>query len=356
MNNRMLRDYNNNNSSNNNMNLLNKTGIYDDKERITKINQQMMRLKHLQQMKQLEKFDDIDKIMNKDKRRDAIIEPIKVDKPKDNGINMANIARNKENTEYNKKFVEEQFWRSRTNQPYKSALKDVLPDKEYYKKNFTKTAELIVHKTTAADKEYLMDDYNEFEKLLEKQNSQLKMTYSASKESEHKKQFKYNHKTKFKIKYDPADFKNLKQNKMDYYKNEQIKLNQDKKNVEDLIDSALNNTILNDSEIKSYYNKSNNKLKDLENELISDLGDGAKDIIHEAVKQPETKKVSNFNSVIYVSDNDGSNGDNSSDSDSENITKPSVITIDGENTKADKSKYAARKAIDVNKYKLRKKQ
>ena len=131
---------------------------------------------------------------------------------------------------------------------------------------------------------------------------------------------------------------------------------QDKKNVEDLIDSALNNTILNDSEIKSYYNKSNNKMKDLENELINDLGDSAKDIIHEAVKQTDTKKVSNFNSVIYVSDNDGGSGDNSSDSDSENITKPSIITIDGENSKADKSKYIARKTIDINKYKLRKKQ
>jgi hypothetical protein len=81
-----------------------------------------------------------------------------------------NIEKSFKKYKFGSKYLEDNYWKTRTNQPYKSALKDVMTDQEYYKKNFNKDKpeELIVYKTTEADKICLMDEFYEFEKLLEK--------------------------------------------------------------------------------------------------------------------------------------------------------------------------------------------
>jgi hypothetical protein len=379
--NNMLRGYHNYKMSNipiqknvllnNNQNLKNRVSIdspYDEKERLNKINHQIGRLKQLQQIKQLEKYDDLEKFMNKDTRRDAIIEPIKVNKPDDKGQKLITITQTKEGTEYNKKYLEDTYWKTRTNQPYKSALKDVMTDQEYYKKIFDKDKpeDLIIYKTTDADKIYLMDEFYEFEKILEKHDNQLKIKYSASKENEYKKEFKYNHKTRFRIKYDPSDFKKLKNNKIEYYKNEQLKLEKNKKSVEDLIDAAINARVLNDDDVNIIeFNKQSKKNTiELEEDLVNDLGEEARDLINRAIMETENKKIIKSNTLTYI-DNKEPNiesedeSDNESYNDSDNNKKLKIKTnnvtinttkqIDSSileintKTKIDRSKYENRK-------------
>ena len=52
---------------------------------------------------------------------------------------------------------------------------------------------------------------------------------------------RYSNKYKFKAKYDPADFNKLKKDKLEYYRQEQKKIEYDKKTVDSLIDAALKN-------------------------------------------------------------------------------------------------------------------
>jgi hypothetical protein len=200
-----------------------------------------------------------------------------------------------------------------------------------------------------------MEEFYEFEKLLEKHDKHLKMIYSLSKEGEYAKKFKYNNKTKFRIKYDPADFKKLKKNKIEYYNNEQIKLEQDKKRVEDLIDAALNAGIFNDTEIKMLENNKNDT--ELMEELVNDLGEESRELIKEAIKITGNGKVSKITSRCYISDSD-SNYDSNSDTEkkttkkrkSDKESKTDIIKV--MSNSVDKSKYESRNKSDKNNIKI----
>lgn len=306
-------------NNNPNMNRLNETM---ERERIARIQQQMGKMKQLQQIKQYEKYGELDRFMDKDSFRNAIIEPIKVQK-NNNPQELINAYENKSMMEYGKNntFLLN-YWNTRTNEPYKSALKDVMDDPEYYKKNIGRDhKKLIIHKTTDADKIGLMDQYHEFQNVLEKHDSDLKVIYSTSKEGEHKKKFKWCNKSKFRIQYDPADFKKLKKSKMEYYQNQQMELERDKKRIEDLIDSAINDGIFNDEDIKNLSTDASNdtSVKDLQEQLEKDLGEDARDLIREAISKVEDKNKKTIQKINYVyDDNDNSNNTSDDDSDDDN--------------------------------------
>ncbi|AYV76054.1 MAG: hypothetical protein Terrestrivirus4_102 [Terrestrivirus sp.] len=337
--NNMLRGYQNykmnnipaqrNSLLNNNPNL-NRLNEAMERERIARIQQQMSKMKQLQQIKQYEKYGELDRYMDKDSFRNAIIEPIKVQK-NNNPQELITAYENKNMTEYGKNnaFLLN-YWNTRTNEPYKSALKDVMDDPEYYKKNVGRDAKkLIIHKTTDADKIGLMDQYHEFQDVLEKHDTDLKVIYSTSKEGEYKKKFKWCNKSKFRIQYDPADFKKLKKGKMEYYQNQQMELERDKKRIEDLIDSAINDGVFNDEDIKNLSNEVSNdtNVKDLQEQLEKDLGEDARDLIREAISKVDNKNKKTIQKVNYIYDDNDNISDVSDDSDDDDNKNKSVKKI-----------------------------
>ena len=175
---------------------------YDEKERFKNMHQQMNKLRSLQQIKQLEKYNDLDKFVDKDGLKESVIKPIRVLKPAPGKI-INDYTIIKCNFDPDNRFLEKEYWSSRTNQPYKSILKN-----ENYTKiplKGAKKEDLIVHKVTDADKIGLMDEFQELVKILEKHNKELKVIYSTSKEAQYKAKFIYHNAAKYRIKYDPFD-------------------------------------------------------------------------------------------------------------------------------------------------------
>lgn len=131
----------------------------------------------------------------------------------------------------------EEWWKSRTNMPYKNILKN-----ENYKKEFKTIDDLMVYKVTALDKDIikLKKEYKAKKKTFEEHNGELKLIYSASKEAKYKEDFDYVQKYKYRLKYDPKNFDDLKK----FYKKEQKKIVQDTKRIDDMIETFMDNVDL----------------------------------------------------------------------------------------------------------------
>ncbi len=244
---------------------------------------QMQRIKELQKIKRIEKMNELENNLDKEKVRESIIRPLKINK-KDNmddiiknakekwGINIKKGLNKNKNpyqdisnqiTDQLQNKVKE-FHKKRTNLPYKNIIKD----EKHYKKfvenpligKINKTTkkkrekELIVHRVTDADKEGVDEEFDKLQGEIEKHDGELKVIYSSSKEAEHKKKFEYNHKYKYRIKYDPSDHEKMKKDKISILKKEQHKMEKNKKKIDDviqfLVDDGIFDNEIADSEIK----------------------------------------------------------------------------------------------------------
>lgn len=137
-----------------------------------------------------------------------------------------------------------EYWKKRTNQPYKN----ILYDQEY--KPVTKEEDLIISNTKNIQK---ISDHQiqEYKDSVEKHNNELNNIYAPNKEQEHWKQFQYNLKHKYRITGPvSADQTTLKNNRIMYYKKEQEKLDQMKEDKEKLFSNLLQNGIFNADEFK----------------------------------------------------------------------------------------------------------
>lgn len=239
--------YNQNNSNN-----LNNPNNQMARMQMMQVQQQMQKVKQMQQLKQIEKRNEIDQKYDLKKIKDLVITSEKIQKKN-------NVEIEKKLKEKQRDFLTERtkLWKARTNVPYKNILKSakILKDDDY-KKKFKDNKELIIHKVTDADKNVIALD-NEFCKYkgnIETHNSELKSEYSLSKEAEHLKEFEYHHKYQFKLKFTPSDHNDLKIDNIEYYKNEQKKMEDGKQKLDDLIDSLVSHGLLPDEEIKKLEN------------------------------------------------------------------------------------------------------
>lgn len=206
--------------------------------------QQIKQLQQAQELKKLEKINELEKSFNPDKLKQIIIRPQKITK--------SNPEILEKWSEYKKQYDSDinSYWKDRHNKPYKNILKN-----EDYTKKIESVRDLIVHRVTATDKLGVDKEYKDLQAKLEKQNNELKIIYSTSNQTEHKKKFDYNHVYKFKINFDPKDTKidhdSLKQNRIEYYKSQQ-KLMEEQKHKKDLIiESLIKNGIFNKDELIS---------------------------------------------------------------------------------------------------------
>ena len=103
------------------------TNIYD---------QNFYQQTQLQKEEQLRKIKNISDLgLSKEQITEYVISPIKVEKT---DAKQIEVLRSECSTQYKKEYIENNWWKHRTNAPYKNILKD-----QNWKKNFKSNADLI---------------------------------------------------------------------------------------------------------------------------------------------------------------------------------------------------------------------
>ena len=197
---------------------------------------QMQKLKELQQIKHIEKMNEIETTMDKEKIKESVIKPIRIERTRKDKQELENKWKDVEKNYTDKSGKDfgpeiKQYWKMRTNEPYKNILK-----KEDYSKKIATKDDLIVHRVTDKDKEGVQEDFSKMDNNREKHNNELKVIYSTNHKNEHKKKFEYNHVYKYRIQYDPGDHDKLKQDKIKYYKQQQKKEEDGKQKIDSILD------------------------------------------------------------------------------------------------------------------------
>jgi hypothetical protein len=165
----------------------------------------------------------------------------------------------------------EKYWSTRTNQPYKN----ILPVEEF-KKEYKSQEELTIYKVQREDKDErkFKENADKLKKSVATHDKELKDKFAFNKKDEYKKEFEYVNCEKYKnVKYDPTDFKEMKEDIVEFYKKAQFEEEKNKKNIDNILENILgddsgldkNNTTSSD-EIKSTTNNDISK----DDEIIDD--------------------------------------------------------------------------------------
>lgn len=260
----------------------------------------------IEQIKRARNIEDIG--LDKNQLTDIIISPITINKT--NKKELDDIYN--DIIPIQKKIVEE-WWNTRTNQPYKNIIKKDLFHKDYKKyyrddifnTNIKNKKELLVHKVTTADADSLLleAEFDLLSNIIEKHNDELKTIYSTSKKNQYKKEFEYVQNYRYRLEYNPKNSEELK----DYYKKEQKKINKEKKMIDDIISTLIENDELTKDEIDKLNkeintfdknNKKSSKIDNLEEELRKELGDDFEDIITNIIIDSDDDIIDNKNEKI----------------------------------------------------------
>jgi hypothetical protein len=224
--------------------------------------QQKLYMAKMEQLNRAKKVQNMN--VSEDELYKYVINPIKVEKISEGELNREfNERQQNYLVEYdkNKKYMGNktvrEWWKKRTNQPYKNILK-----KENYKKKFKNKSDLIVHKVTDEDKIGLMEELKNLEDILEEHNNQLSLIYSKSEKLKHKKKFQYNNIYKYRLKHDVKDYNELKE----IYKKEQKKIEKEDRRIDNMINHLMDADILNNDQ-KQLLQK---QLQDLDQKTITD--------------------------------------------------------------------------------------
>ena len=196
-----------------------------------------MIMRREQQRKRVRNINDLN--LTKEQIVEYVICPIKAEKG--DRMEIDRVYKDLDDT-LTTKWLEQNWWRGRTNQPYKNIIKE----EDYWKRNFKKQSDLIVHKVTDMDTVGLMDDYYQLLELIERHDKDLKVIFSASEKTKHKRKFKYVNKMKYRMKYNPKDYKDL----TEYYKKQQKKYNKTVKQYDEVIQMMMDNEDITDEQLK----------------------------------------------------------------------------------------------------------
>lgn len=165
-----------------------------------------------------------------------IKEAILDQRPKDKSIDPAKLKMMFDTVQRTLPEERNKLWSMRTNQPYKT----IMPAQEI-KKEYKSKEELVVYKVNKADKneEVFKENVAVMKSAIEKHDRELKDVYSPLKKDQYKQEFDYNHKEKYKGKYNPADFADMKEDATKYYEQEQLAAEKGHKCIDDLIESEV---------------------------------------------------------------------------------------------------------------------
>lgn len=270
MNNRMMQEYYK--TSNNNVPFTNNRMLMDNPTFFSNIYDpsffSRINLEKAEQMKKVKNVGDLG--MSQDMLTNFVICPIKIEKEDSNKL------KNK----YNDKFVmydgfkdknsaseaTKALWKGRTNNPYKNIMYD-----EDYTKNFEKEDDLIVHKVTSLDRNFIktMKDFESMAEFIVEHNGELRIKYSPAKKNMYKEKFDYENKIKYRIKYDPKNYNELKK----FYKQEQKKLKKSNKRVDEIIELLLASEDFSKAELDNFSKPSDEEEIDDDLTMVFEKGD-----------------------------------------------------------------------------------
>lgn len=208
--------------------MLNNNPIYSSNIYDNNFYQQMM-LQKEEQMRKVKNINDLG--LSKEQITEYVIAPIKVEKSDASELER---LRSSEEQTLTEEFIKTNWWNQRTNAPYKNIFKN-----HDWQREFKNQDDLIIHKWTDLDKVGLIDEYNALLKVLEKHNGELKLVFSSSKETEHKKAFKFVEKYRKRVKYNPKDYNELK----DFYNKEQKKFDKTQRRFDNIISRVMDEDI-----------------------------------------------------------------------------------------------------------------
>lgn len=284
--------------------------------------QQMRNINRAKDMNELEKISNSN-TFNKDDLITSVIRPMKINRTPEE---QREIDDKYKNTKHNFIVERETWWKGRTNNPYKNIMKN-----EDYKKNFKNQEDLIVHKVTDADKiqELLFSDLNELKNELETHDKELKSIYSLSEKTKHLKKFDYDHVKKYeRIKYDPADFNDMKVDRMEILKKEQKKMEGNKKKIDDVINDLMTKGFIDEVQKELSNDTNDEQYKEHLNIGISDFEKELDDTHVPVSKSTKSKKNKNDDLVRQLEDeltvNDNTN--EPTPDDNKHKTKPKIKT------------------------------
>lgn len=213
-------------------------------------------------MKKIKKFNNIDQMYNQEDLKNLIIKTQKIEKP---NLNLNSLIGDKKKN--NDKELNESI-KKRVNEPYKGIIKNF----DYSKIREKYEEDLIVHKVNNEDKNIDVFDTNMdiFQNKIQKQNKDIKDVYSMDKKIEHKKEFDYQLKYKYRTKIDSAD-DDLRIDRIEFYKKEQSKIEVNKKKIDDILLNLIDSGILSENMENIDYNKIDTN--ELENKLKNVFGE-----------------------------------------------------------------------------------
>jgi len=211
-------------------------------------------------MRKIKKFNSIDQVHNKDELKNIILNPVKIEKP---NINIQSLVDNR-NNENNIELQE--CIKKRVNLPYKGIIKDFN-----YNKVISSEKDLIIHKVSNEDKIHFNEDMNKFKNKINNIDNEIKDTYSIDKQTNHKKEFEYQHKYKYRTKLESTEESDLRTDRIEFYKKEQNKLDDNKKKIDDILLNLIDSGILSENLDSINYDKID--AKELENTLKNVFGE-----------------------------------------------------------------------------------
>lgn len=130
----------------------------------------------------------------------------------------------------------EKLWAGRTNQPYKN----IFPS-ESIKKEYRTKEELVMYTVKKEDKDEkkFKENVDKLKSKITEHDRELKNVFDPVRKKNYEEQFEYNNRLKYKIKYDPANFDEMKSDITEYYKKEQEEEEKNKKRADDIIESIV---------------------------------------------------------------------------------------------------------------------
>lgn len=226
---------------------------------------------HAQQLQQMHQVKLSQNVVDKDKIKEILIKPIKLEKG--NKLLFEKNFKEKEG-EYKPKL--EEYWKKKTNVPYKGILKN-----ENYNLKIKDEKDLVVHRITNKDKDAKEIDtkYQEINEKIKSHNGELNIIYSTSKKGEHKKKFEYTHTYQYRKpelnnsdEAEGEDHQKIKQDRYNYYKEQQKAQEKNKNKFDAVWEKLVTEGVFDQDELSGFDigNKSVNNTNDNNNDKVVD--------------------------------------------------------------------------------------
>jgi hypothetical protein len=222
---------------------------------------QVMHAQQLQQMHQI-KVNQNQNTVDKDKIKEILIKPIKLEKG--NKLMFEKSFKERE-ADYKPKL--EEYWKKKTNTPYKGILKN-----QNYDVKVKDEKDLVVHRITQKDKDVKQVEakYNEFNDKIKTHDGELKVIYATSKKGEHKKKFDYTHTYQYRkpdVHNSDEDSKEqdhikIKQDRYNYYKEQQKLQEKNKDKFDAVLEKLVSDKIFSADELGGFDTKKDEKVVD----------------------------------------------------------------------------------------------